>query len=186
MVYLLFVLAARWAWTSIIQQENVLSHRSDMVRHDVIQTKVIEVELYVNLSRIYHKKARFWIEPLKLWNMNPFGTLFPLFPCLILIIEKLARSCWTELVEVPGGARFQKNKGKNLTVIPEPRAHKMLEINIIYGTALTVHPHQPLLVRPFRLESILRSPSSSLVPMATFLAVSSWPSFKSSRKENES
>ena len=57
MVYLLFVLAARWAWTSIIQQENVLSHRSDMDRYKFMDTKLIKVELYVNLSKIYHKKG---------------------------------------------------------------------------------------------------------------------------------
>lgn len=80
MVYLLFVLAARWAWTSIIQQENVLSHRSDMVRHNVIQTKVIEVELYVNLSRIYHKKGPILNRAFKVLKYESFRSIIPTLP----------------------------------------------------------------------------------------------------------
>jgi hypothetical protein len=51
-----------------------------MVRHNVIQTKVIEVELYVNLSKIYHKKGPILNRAFKVLKYESFRSIIPTLP----------------------------------------------------------------------------------------------------------
>ena len=51
-----------------------------MVRHNVIQTKVIEVELYVNLSKIYHKKGQILNRAFKVLKYESFRSIIPTLP----------------------------------------------------------------------------------------------------------
>ena len=51
-----------------------------MDRHDVIQTKVIEAELYVNLSRIYHKKGPILNRAFKDVKYESFRNIIPTLP----------------------------------------------------------------------------------------------------------
>ena len=51
-----------------------------MDRHDVIQTKVIEAELYVNLSRIYHKKGPILNRAFKVVKYESFWNIIPTLP----------------------------------------------------------------------------------------------------------
>ena len=51
-----------------------------MDRHDVIQSKVIEAGLYVNLSRIYHKKGPILNRAFKVLKYESFRSIIPTLP----------------------------------------------------------------------------------------------------------
>ena len=51
-----------------------------MDRHDVIQSKVIEAGLYVNLSRIYHKKGPILNRAFEVLKYESFRSIIPTLP----------------------------------------------------------------------------------------------------------
>ena len=85
-----------------------------MDRHDVIQIKVIEVELYVNLSRIYHKKGPILNRAFKVVKYESFWNIIPTLPMFDFDNWKIGEE---QLIRVGRGTRWSS--------IPEKQREKL-------------------------------------------------------------